>query len=241
MIERAAELIDRARTIVTFSGAGLSAESGVGTFRDASGEGLWSNFDPMRLASPEGFANDPETVVEWYNWRRRQIAEAAPNPAHEALARRADIANVTQNVDDLLERAGANDDAVIHLHGRIGVDQCNRAGCAYRETIDMANPPGLRACPDCRDRLRPGVVWFGEALPTDEWSRAEQACTSCDLLLVVGTSAVVYPAAGLVSVAKSTGATIVVVNTEPSGASHLADVEITGTAGDVIPRLLAPE
>ncbi len=221
--------------MVSFSGAGLSAESGVPTFRDAQTGGLWAKHDPMRLASPQGFAEDPQLVSEWYAHRRRAIAEAQPNGAHIALARHPEMIHVTQNVDDLLHRAGAKQ--VIQLHGTIAADRCH-ASCGYEEAVDMTDPPGLRHCPDCGDQLRPAVVWFGEALPSSAWLDAEQACRDCDVLLVIGTSAVVYPAAGLIGLAKSAGAKIVIVNTQASDASSLADVELLGNASEVVPALL---
>ena len=223
------------RSVVSFSGAGLSAESGIGTFRDAQ-DGLWAKYDPVRLASPEGFAADPKLVIDWYAARRRIIGDAQPNPAHMALADRGDILHVTQNVDDLLSRAGARQ--VIPLHGSIGFDRCN-GGCGHTEPVDMTDPPGRRDCPTCGAPLRPAVVWFGEAMPQEPWDIAERACRDCDALLVVGTSAVVYPAAGLIGIAKSAGAEIVVVNTQPSEASPLADIELLGPAGQIVPQLLA--
>ena len=223
------------RRVVSFSGAGLSAESGVGTFRDAQ-DGLWAKYDPARLASPEGFAADPELVINWYAARRRIIGDAQPNPAHIALADRGDIVHVTQNVDDLLHRAGA--EQVIALHGSIGLDHCH-GGCGHIQPVDMTDPPNLRDCPACGAPLRPAVVWFGEAMPPEAWDIAERVCRGCDALLVIGTSAVVYPAAGLIGVAKSAGAEIIVVNTEPSEASPLADIELLGQAGRIVPQLLA--
>jgi len=225
------------RRVVSFSGAGLSAESGVGTFRDAP-DGMWAKYDPVRLASPEGFAADPRLVIDWYAARRRTVGNAQPNPAHVALAGRGDIVHVTQNVDDLLIRAGARE--VIPLHGSIGFDRCH-GGCGHEQRVDMTDPPGLRDCPDCGAPLRPAVVWFGEAMPPEAWDNAERACRECDVLLVIGTSAVVYPAAGLIGVAKAAGAGIIVVNTQPSDASPLADIELLGLAGEIVPKLLAHE
>ena len=232
------DLLHDCTKIVSFTGAGLSAESGVSTFRDAHNRGLWDNHDPTRLASQIGFADDAELVMRWYGERRRQIATAEPNAAHRALAARPDITHVTQNVDDLLHRAGAKQ--VAQLHGTIAVDRCN-AACGFAEPVELRNPPGLRPCPACGDRLRPGVVWFGESLPTDVWNDAERACAECDALLVVGTSAVVYPAAGLIALAHRNGAAIVVVNTERSGASALADIELIGPAGELVSALLAAD
>ena len=221
--------------MVSFSGAGLSAESGVPTFRDAQTGGLWAKHDPMRLASPQGFADDPQLVSEWYSHRRRAIADAQPNGAHLALARHPEMIHVTQNVDDLLHRAGAKQ--VIQLHGTIAADRCH-GSCGYEEAVDMTDPPNLRNCPQCGSQMRPAVVWFGEALPSSDWLDAEQACRDCDVLLVIGTSAVVYPAAGLIGLAKSAGARIIIVNTLQSDASALADVELLGNASEVVPALL---
>ncbi len=235
MIDSARRIIADGRRIVCFSGAGLSAESGIATFRDAT-EGLWAKYDPTLLASPEGFAADPQLVTDWYASRRRTVAEAQPNPAHRALAGRDDIVNVTQNVDDLLHRAGA--EQVIQLHGRIDADRCH-GGCGHWEVVSLAEPPGLRDCPDCGQPMRPAVVWFGEALAPQHWQAAEMACRDCDTLLVIGTRAVVYPAAGLIGLAKSAGARIIVVNAQPTEAGRIADVEVLGPAGEVVPELLA--
>lgn len=224
------------RRIACFSGAGLSAASGVPTFRDAHGDGLWSRYDPMQLATPEGFERDRRLVIEWYAWRRAKVAAARPNAAHEALAARTDIVQITQNVDGLLQRAGAAD--VLGLHGRIDRDRCH-GGCGYETAADPVAPAALRDCPRCGAPLRPAVVWFGEALPHDVLLEAAEACRSCDALLVVGTSATVHPAAGLIDVAREAGAMIVVVNTEPSAASDHADIELLGPAVEVVPAILA--
>ena len=249
--QRVREIITSAEKIVSFSGAGLSAESGVATFRDAADpDALWAKFDPMQMASQQGFASNAELVMQWYAARRQQIAESQPNAAHLALAARRDIRHITQNVDNLLERAvlQLNPDHatlpfdVLHLHGHIHIDRCNAAEfgnmCSFAEEIDMAQPPRLRTCPECGERMRPGVVWFGESLPQDAWMQAADACTDCDVLIVVGTSAQVMPAAGLIGLARESGATIVVVNTEQSGASGLADFELIGCAGELLPEIL---
>jgi NAD-dependent deacetylase len=239
VIEAARQLVSQARAIVSFSGAGLSAESGIATFRDRSDpNSLWAKFDPMQLASPEGFEADPKMVIEWYAWRRRKLPAVQPNAAHHALATRSDILNITQNVDDLLERAGVPRESIVHLHGSITEDRCH-GSCGRVEAIDLSDPPLLRSCGDCGAPMRPNVVWFGEMLPRDAWERAERACRGCDLLLVIGTSAEIYPAAGLIEVAKTRGAKVIVVNPNASGASHLADIEINAKAGEVLPRILA--
>ena len=221
---------------VSFSGAGLSAPSGVATFRD-SDDGLWSKHDPMHLASPQGFEADGELVMRWYAMRRRQMAAANPNAAHVALARHPSMVHITQNTDDLLERAGA--DQVLHLHGHIGAERCH-GRCGWREPIDLAHPPQLRLCPGCGGhRARPDVVWFGEPLPDDVWAAAVAAVERCDALLVVGTSAVVHPAAGLIQLARSRGAWICVVNVDASAADAMADTLLVGSAEQVVPELLA--
>ncbi|MEM7227425.1 MAG: NAD-dependent deacylase [Planctomycetota bacterium] len=234
-LDDARAVLTNATRITSFSGAGLSAESGIATFRDTP-DSHWSRYDPTRLASPEGFADDPDLVLNWYGDRRRDIAAASPNDAHRALANCPAVTHVTQNVDDLLERAGASD--VIHLHGTIGADRCH-AECGFRETIDMADPPHRRPCPTCGAPMRPAVVWFGEMLPADAWEAALSTIEHCDVLLVIGTSAVVYPAAGLIDVARQGGARVVVVNPEASGATGDADIEIRATAGEAVPILLA--
>jgi len=227
--------LDDASRIVSFSGAGLSVESGVSTFRDAD-DGFWSTHDPMRLASPDGFRADPDLVLSWYAYRREQVAGATPNAAHVALARRADITHVTQNVDDLLERAGATE--VLHLHGHLNHDRCH-ASCGFVRTFDIATPPDPSMCPACGAPLRPGVVWFGEALPDETWTAAHHAVSSCDVLLVVGTSAAVYPAAGLIQLAHETGSDIIMVNPQMNDATALATHDLRGPACAILPALLS--
>lgn len=234
---KARDILRRARSVAVFSGAGLSAESGVSTFRGATADAFWSRYDPAELASPEGFAANPERVIDWYNWRRSALARAAPNAAHIALAAQAELLHVTQNVDDLLERAGVAEPRIQHLHGVIGKDRCH-AQCGYEEAIDLAHPPSLRTCPRCEQPMRPAVVWFGERLPTATWLQAEAICASADCLLVIGTSATVYPATALVDLARARGSRIVVVNTQSSDTGYGGDAELIGRAGTVLPELL---
>lgn len=237
-LNAARDLLASCRNIACFSGAGLSAESGIATFRDTETDALWSQYDPTQLASPEGFAANPEMVIDWYNWRRQRVAQALPNSAHQALAQRPDIHQITQNVDDLLERAGCKQESVIHLHGNITHDRCHQR-CGFQQKIDLHNPPGLRHCPMCEAPLRPAVVWFGETLPQWAWQQAEQLCQKADCLLVIGTSASVYPAAGLIQLTKAMGGKVLVINTQSSGASELADMELIGPCGEWLPRLLS--
>lgn len=236
-LEQARQILQQARSVVCFSGAGLSAESGISTFRDTETHALWSRFDPMKLASPEGFAENPARVIDWYNWRRQTLALAQPNAGHRALARQPALIQITQNVDNLLEQAGCSPQHVIHLHGDITEDRCND-NCGYRERVDLQNPPPLRHCPRCDGWLRPAVVWFGESLPQREWQQADTLARHSDCLLVVGTSASVYPAAGLIHLARRNGARIIVINTQRSDASQLADLELIGPSGQWLPSLL---
>jgi NAD-dependent deacetylase len=220
-----------------FSGAGLSAESGIATFRSNDGDALWSRFNPMELASAAGFKENPARVIDWYNWRRNQLAHAQPNAAHLALARHPRLVQITQNVDDLLERAGLDADAVLHLHGKIGQDRCN-VSCGYEEPVDLAAAPPLRPCPRCGANLRPAVVWFGEALPPHVWNEAQRLCSQIECLLVVGTSATVYPAAGLIELAAAVGVKIITVNKERSGSFGAQHIELIGPASVLLPQLL---
>lgn len=238
LIKAAAAKLSGAKHPVSFSGAGLSAESGIATFRDRTdSDALWSKFDPMQIASQEGFAADPEMVMDWYNWRRKTLAEALPNQAHMVLGNCGGWVHITQNVDNLLEAGGANHEDVLHLHGTLLEDRCN-ANCGYTETVELEKAKGLRPCPDCGEYIRPSVVWFGENLSETVLQSAMQAASAADVLLVVGTSAQVYPAAGLIEVARRHGADIVVVNTEISDDLSAGDIEIIGQAGVVLPQLL---
>ena len=238
-IEQARNLLTRCARVAAFSGAGLSAESGLSTFRDPDdSHALWSRFDPTELASLAGFEANPEQVIDWYNWRRGKHAEVAPNAAHLALAAQPRMAQITQNVDHLLEQAGVAPEKIYHLHGSIMQDRCHNPTCGYREEVELDQPLPLRECPRCGAWLRPAVVWFGEALPRDTWMHAEDLCRRLNCLLVVGTSATVYPAAGLIDVARGHGASVIVVDPNPGVAGTHADICIAAPAGQVLPSLL---
>ncbi len=235
-----------APTIAVLTGAGISAESGIPTFRDAQ-TGLWARHDPARLASPEGYAADPALVWGWYASRREGVRAAQPNAAHRALAawdqaHPGRLRLITQNVDDLHQRAGSA--GVIRLHGDLledrWFDACRRAssGAAACDTA-LAAPGAPPACADCGARLRPGVVWFGETLPAGALDAARDAARRCALMLVVGTSGAVHPAAGLAQVARQAGARVVIVNPQPSELDGVAHRCLRGTAVGVLPRLLA--
>lgn len=234
--EEARSLLKSAKSIAVLTGAGISAESGIPTFRGAAG--LWKQFRPEELATPEAFARDPQTVWEWYHWRRKLIAQAKPNAGHQALARLEQVAPsftlITQNVDGLHQAAGSKE--VLELHGSIWKLRCTQCGCEWvdRNTSESGQ---LVYC-QCGALARPGVVWFGESLPPGVWQSAEQAIKSCDLLLVAGTSAVVYPAAGLVPLASSSGAKVIEINIEPSPMSGIVNVQLTGRAGEILPNLI---
>jgi NAD-dependent deacetylase len=227
-----------ARRAVAFSGAGLSKESGLDTFRGPGG--LWERMRPEELATPQAFARNPETVWSWYAWRWQQVAAAVPNPAHREIARWRDrfesLQVVTQNVDGLHLAAGSRD--VLELHGTIAFARCQ--ACARREPMAEAvarsaqEPP---RCPACEGRMRPDVVWFGEHLPEGVFEAAAEAARSTDLFLAVGTSATVYPAAGLLEIAARAGALVIEVNVEPTPLSDLADVLLTGPAAEMVPAL----
>lgn len=222
-IQSAAELLLHADSICISSGAGMSAESGVPTFRDA--DGLWSKFRPEELATPEAFRRDPLKVWEWYRLRRQALARCEPHEGHRVLAaweaRVADFSLVTQNVDGLHSRVGSRN--VIELHGRLDHTRCS--GCQYAcwGLADLGPDP---RCPQCAQRLRPGVVWFGEMLPADLLERAIDAARHCTVILLIGTSGVVQPAAMLAELAKERGATVIEINPKPTPISAFADVLI---------------
>jgi NAD-dependent deacetylase len=227
--------------IAVLTGAGMSAESGIPTFRDAM-SGLWSRFDPAQLASEEGFRADPQRVWDWYAERRDGVRAAQPNAGHRALAAFANahpgvLSVITQNVDDLHQRAG-NADA-IRLHGDILEDRWF-APCAKRcgRAPSSALPGRPPRCADCGQFVRPGVVWFGEMLPPHALEAAERAAASCRVLLVVGTSGAVWPAAGLASHARRAGAFVAIVNPHASEIDGEAHAVLRGTAATVLPALL---
>lgn len=234
----ARQLLASSTRPVIFTGAGVSADSGVATFRGAADDALWSKYDPTHLASPQGFAADPKLVYDWYTWRRTKLATVHPNPAHLAVARlqqHRSATVITQNVDDLHERV-APPGAIIHkLHGAIAEDKCS--GCNHRERIDFANPPAFRRCPRCDSLLRPAVVWFGEPLDRQTWTAARDATRRADLLLVIGTSGQVYPAASLVDLA-ACRFPVVVINPEPTPFDSLAAATLHGRAAEVMPLLV---
>lgn len=225
-----------ARHVCILTGAGVSAESGVPTFRDAQ-EGLWAQYEPQDLATPEAFLADPALIWRWYRWRRQIVADAKPNPGHYAIARLAELIPrltlITQNVDNLHQRAGSTD--VIEFHGNLFEDRCFADGtlAAGDDSLDVP------MCPDCGGKLRPGVVWFGEVIPEAALNESCAAASDCDVFLSVGTSSLVYPAAGLADLARDNGATLVEIN--PNSTMNAADFDfaLAGKSGVVLPELVA--
>jgi NAD-dependent deacetylase len=227
--------------IAVLSGAGMSAESGIPTFRDAL-TGYWSRFDPAQLASEEGFRADPPRVWDWYAERRAGVRAAAPNAGHRALAAFAErhpgvLSVITQNVDDLHQRAGCSD--TIRLHGDIlhdrWLDACREAPTCDAAAAQPGRPP---QCARCGNLVRPSVVWFGEMLPAAALEAAERAVERCRVLLVVGTSGAVWPAAGLAAQARRAGAWVAIVNPHASEIDDQAQALLRGSAANVLPALL---
>lgn len=239
----AVEWLGNANRVVVFTGAGVSAESGIPTFRDQL-TGLWARSDPAQLATPSAFRNNPGLVWGWYEWRRDLVAKTRPNAAHAAISALAkhvpELVVVTQNVDDLHERAGS--EYVIHLHGSLQNARC--FACARPHDLAECSSSGLSGsyvepprCTHCNGKIRPGVVWFGEALPEAELKSALKHAQCCDLLLSVGTSGLVYPAAHIPEVAREYGAHVVHINTEPVDA--LDALTLIGRAGEWLVKLVS--
>lgn len=224
--------------VTVLTGAGVSAESGVPTFRDAQ-TGLWAKYRPEDLASPEAFERDPVLVWDWYAWRRSLTERAAPNPGHIALAaleaRVTRFTLLTQNVDSLHQRAGSRN--VIELHGNISRARCSNDECpGSRSSEPVTNQ---RACPACGSPLRPDVVWFGEPLPAQALAQALEASRSCDLFFLIGTSAMVYPAAQLPLLAVDNGAMLVEINPAETPLTSDAACSLRGPSGVILPALLS--
>lgn len=249
MISAARQAIVSARSVVVITGAGISAESGIPTFRSGQPGGmaaLWKDFDPATLATPEAFARDPKTVTEWYDWRRIKCRDAIPNPGHLALAalerqiiaRAGSFTLLTQNVDRLHHRAGSRN--VVELHGNIMQWRC----AATHRPVDIPDTPFAQFPPPSPHSpgafLRPCVVWFGESLPPKALRTAHDAVSACDCFLSIGTSSVVYPAAGFVQIAASLGAACIEVNADSTPISPRVHYSIRGKAGEVLPLLTGP-
>ncbi|HMS73808.1 NAD-dependent deacylase [Gordonia sp. (in: high G+C Gram-positive bacteria)] len=244
------DLVRQAHSITVFSGAGMSAESGVPTFRDAQ-TGLWERYDPAALATVDAWDNDPALVWGWYLWRMKLVGDAQPNPGHRAITALADhrtVMVVTQNVDDLHERAGSN--VISHLHGSLFEPRCSGCSAPYHGTgtrlpdgfdiTSYTEPPRIDppSCRECQSPVRPGVVWFGEALPRGAWQRAEHAISGSDLVLVIGTSGIVYPAAELPERALAAGTPVIEFNIDESALSPYVTRSVRTSAAVGLPALL---
>jgi NAD-dependent deacetylase len=234
-----------ATRVVMFTGAGVSAESGIPTFRDKQ-TGLWEKFEAAELATPYAFEHDPALVWGWYEWRRALVLKAMPNAAHQAIAAMSKVVSeltlITQNVDDLHERAGSQ--GVLHLHGELSRPYCSGCGRAYALPEGMPRVPsgGGRLepprCGDCGGLIRPGVVWFGESLPALVWRAACEAAKKCEALFCCGTWSLVQPAASLIDVAIGAGALTVQINPNATDYDGSVSVAIRGPAGEVLPQIV---
>lgn len=230
-------MMPRVKRVVVLTGAGISAESGVPTFRGENG--LWKQFRPEELASVDAFLSNPEIVWEWYAYRRKLISEVQPNDGHRALVRMErdidDFLIVTQNVDGLHQAAGST--KVVEIHGNIRRNHCQR--CKEPADVDLLQDEGPPTCVHCGGLVRPGVVWFGEMLPMDAFGAADRAARRCELFIAVGTSGVVYPAASLPFTAKSAGAYLLEVNPEPTDLTRYADGVIRASASVGLAEVVA--
>ncbi|MER2512551.1 MAG: NAD-dependent deacylase [Nitrosomonas ureae] len=244
-IEQVAAHLSQAKHLAILTGAGISAESGIPTFRDAL-TGLWERFDAADLATADAYRRDKELVWGWYEWRRMKVLLSEPNPGHVAIARLAELLPqctlITQNVDDLHERAGSRD--VLHVHGSLHAPRC--FACArpfsFPDGVPVEPEGGRRlkppVCAHCGGYIRPGVVWFNECLSPDIWEAADHAIRICDVLLTIGTSGMVYPAASLPALAQRLGKTVIVINPNATEQDHYATHCLRGPAGQVLPALV---
>jgi NAD-dependent deacetylase len=235
-IKRAAAMIRNAKRIAVLTGAGISSESGVPTFRGK--DGLWRQFRAEDLATPEAFSRDPKLVWEWYNWRRGLIGKVEPNPAHRTLAKWETIfpefALITQNVDGLHVKAGSKN--ILELHGNIWKLRCTKEDTiTENHATPLADIPPR--CPSCGEMLRPHVVWFGESLDPDILHRVFALCSLCEVMLVIGTSAFVQPAASLPFYASDAGAKIIEINPEPTPLTSYVNLSLPGKAGEILPLI----
>jgi len=234
-IEKLKEEIFSLKSLLVLTGAGVSQESGIPTFRGE--EGLWKNYNPQELATPYAFEKNPKLVWEWYNFRREIILKAKPNPAHFGIKKLEDIIPefllVTQNVDDLHKEAGSK--KILELHGNIFRTRCTKCNRKeFKKEILREIPP---KCKDCGGLLRPDVVWFGESIDEEIFSKVLDFSLKCEAILVVGTSAVVYPAASIPFIFKNNGGKVFEINLEPTQISEIADISIFGKAGEIFQKL----
>ena len=250
---KAATLLKKASRICVLTGAGISAESGIPTFRNKQ-TGLWEQYRAEDLASLSAFSRDPQLVWSWYQWRRQIVHNKKPNPAHYALAQwqqytdanNNQLTIITQNVDDLHEQAGST---TAHLHGHLWRNRCSQCDTPYNQHSELKHSFSeaknkddydneLIHCHSCDGYIRPDIVWFGEPLPVEEWQIAEEAAANCQVFISIGTSSMVYPAAGLAQLAWQNGAKIIEINPNPTP-NTLIDITLSASAGIVMPLLVA--
>jgi NAD-dependent deacetylase len=244
-IQDVAQILNASQRLIVLTGAGISKESGIPTFRDAL-EGLWANYDPMKLATPRGFKSDPKLVWDWYDYRRGLLAQAKPNPGHYAIAKLQDLLPhcvvITQNIDGLHQMAGSKD--VIELHGNIKRNKCF-ANCQGNPTyinihlLTWDSEQGPPHCPHCGDYVRPDVVWFEELLPPGALERSLLLAKQADIVLVIGTSGVVHPAASLPYRTAQYGGIVIEVNPELTEISLISKWHLSGPSGVILPRVVA--
>lgn len=245
VIEQAAEVLQKAKKVVFFTGAGISADSGIPTYREKL-SGIWAGLDPRELETAKAFRENPALVWGWYLWRRLRVAQAKPNAAHLAIPRMAhsqrQVSVITQNIDDLHERAGSSN--VVHLHGSLAMPKCfachrpavvSPDQSAVPEEGALIEPP---RCQRCNGRMRPAVVWYGEDLPSSSWKAAMLLVKDCDLMVSVGTSGIVMPAAGLPDLALASGASVIHVNKADVAMGDQKELMLIGAAAEVLPMLL---
>lgn len=229
------EKLKQAKSIVFFTGAGISAESGIPTFRGK--DGIWNKLKPEELANFNAFLRNPNMVWEWYNHRKKIVHESKPNAGHLAMAEMqnyfSNVTVITQNIDNLHRRAGSN--TIYELHGNIERNYCIKCGKKYNDELNFIDK--APTC-DCGGLIRPDVVWFGEYLPQDQFISSEEAAVKSDIFFVVGTSGIVYPAAGIILTAKKSGAYIVEINIEETEVTRYADKSFFGEAGKILPQIL---
>jgi NAD-dependent deacetylase len=231
------EILQSSQRVAVLTGAGISAESGIPTFREAQ-SGLWARYDPVELATPEAFQRNPRLVWEWYTWRKDLISQSAPNPGHHALVEMETFypgfSLITQNVDGFHRLSGSRN--VIELHGNIFRTKCSLEDRIILEWPETEQVPPQ--CPRCDGYLRPDVVWFGESLPSEALDSAFQAVNSCHVFLSIGTSALVEPAASLPILALNNGAFVIEINPQETPLTPMANHSIQGPAGEVLPQLI---
>jgi NAD-dependent deacetylase len=238
-IRKAKEIVDKVSGITVLTGAGISAESGIPTFREE--QGLWGQFRPEDVATPQAFWKDPQFVWEWYDWRRQRIKDAKPNPGHYALTelekQKSKFTLITQNIDGLHQIAGSR--KIVEMHGNIWQIRCTQCS-SVEQNYDVPLKELPPKCKKCGAIGRPNVVWFGEIIPMALIDKALIALEECEVMLIVGTSGVVEPAASMGLVAKQTGKIVIEVNLGPTPNSTLYDLTITGKSGEILPLLSKP-